>query len=110
VLLHRTLRSGQSIQEPGHVLVIGDVNPGAEITAGGDVVVWGKLRGMVHAGALGNNEAVVCALELRPTQLRIGSHIAMSPEETASTGTRPETASVIDGQIVARPWGNRAGQ
>jgi len=110
VLLRRTLRSGQSIQESGHVLVIGDVNPGAEITAGGDVVVWGKLRGMVHAGALGNSAAIVCALELRPTQLRIGSYIATSPEETASTGTRPEVASVIDGQIVARPWSNRAGQ
>ncbi|MBM4429029.1 MAG: septum site-determining protein MinC [Chloroflexi bacterium] len=109
VLLRRTLRSGQSIQETGHVVVIGDVNPGAEIFAGGDVIVWGKLRGMVHAGALGNSEAVVCALELRPTQLRIGTCIATSPAETASTGTRPEIAAVVNGQIVARPWSNRAG-
>jgi len=109
LLLRRTVRSGQSIRHPGHVVIIGDVNPGAEIIAGGDVVVWGKLRGMVQAGALGNDEAIVCALELTPTQLRIGSHIATSPDEDekGSTHRQPEIASVLDGQIVARPWSSR---
>lgn len=107
LLLRRTVRSGQSIRHPGHVVIIGDVNPGAEIIAGGDVVVWGKLRGMVQAGALGNNEAIVCALEMRPTQLRIGSYIATSPDEQGSTGLQPEVASVLDGQIVARPWSSK---
>jgi len=107
LLLHRTLRSGQSLQHPGHVVVIGDVNPGAEIIAGGDVVVWGKVRGMVHAGALGDNEATVCALQLTPTQLRIGSHIATSPEEKRSKGLQPEVAFVHDGRIVAEPWSGK---
>jgi septum site-determining protein MinC len=104
VLIRRTLRSGQAVQYPGHVVVIGDVNPGAEIIAGGDVVVWGKLRGIVHAGATGDDEAVVCALSLAPLQLRIGNHIARAPEGREDLPERPEMASVQDGEIVAEPW------
>jgi septum site-determining protein MinC len=104
VLVRRTLRSGQVIQHPGHVVVIGDVNPGAEIIAGGDVVVWGKLRGIVHAGATGDDGAVVCALSLAPLQLRIGNHIARAPEGREDLLERPEMASVQDGEIVAEPW------
>jgi septum site-determining protein MinC len=105
ILVHRTLRSGQVVQHPGHVVVIGDVNPGAEIIAGGDVVVWGKLRGVVHAGATGDDEAVVCALSLAPLQLRIGNHIARTPEGREDVPERPEMASVQGGEIVAEPWG-----
>ncbi|MBI4770229.1 MAG: septum site-determining protein MinC, partial [Chloroflexi bacterium] len=54
VLVRRTLRSGRSVRHPGHVVIIGDVNPGAEIVAGGDIVVWGRLRGVVQAGAGGD--------------------------------------------------------
>jgi len=104
VLIRRTLRSGQVVQYPGHVVVIGDVNPGAEIIAGGDVVVWGKLRGIVHAGATGDDEAMVCALSLAPLQLRIGNHIARAPEGREDLPERPEMASVQDGEIVAEPW------
>ena len=104
LVVRRTLRSGQSLRHPGSVTVIGDVNPGAEIIAGGDIVVWGKLRGTAHAGALGNEDAIVCALDLAPTQLRIGSHIARSPDDRRRK-PRPETARVRDGQIVAEPWG-----
>lgn len=104
ILVRRTLRSGQVVQHPGHVVVIGDVNPGAEIIAGGDVVVWGKLRGIVHAGATGDDGAVVCALSLAPLQLRIGSHIARAPEGREDLPQRPEMASVQDGEIVAEPW------
>lgn len=107
LLLRRTLRSGQLLQHPGHVVVIGDINPGAEIIAGGDVVVWGRVRGMVHAGALGDESAIVCALELSPTQLRIGSRIATSPDEKGRKGLHPEVAFVQDGQIVAEPWSRR---
>ncbi len=104
ILVRRTLRSGQVVQHPGHVVVIGDVNPGAEIIAGGDVVVWGKLRGIVHAGATGDDGAVVCALSLMPLQLRIGNHIARAPEEREDLPEQPEMASVQDGEIVAEPW------
>lgn len=106
ILVQRTLRSGQVINHQGHVVVIGDVNPGAEIRAGGSVVVWGRLRGTVHAG-LGEGQgenAVVCALQLSPPQLRIGDHIARSPADDSDHEIVPEMASVQDGQIVAEPW------
>lgn len=111
ILVRRTLRSGQSLHHPGHVVVIGDVNPGAEIVAGGDVVVWGRLRGIVHAGASGDGSAVVCALALAPMQLRISQHIARSPgselEQKHLNDIAPEIASVQDGQIVVEPWGTK---
>jgi septum site-determining protein MinC len=107
VLVRRTLRSGQTVRHTGHVIVIGDVNPGAEIIAGGDVVVWGRLRGTVHAGAGGDDDAVVCALALTPTQLRIGGHIARSPGGEPGRGILPEVASVQGDQIVAKPWGEK---
>ena len=104
VLVRITLRSGRRVRHTGHVIVIGDVNPGAEIIAGGDIVVWGRLRGTVHAGARGNEGAVVCALELKPMQLRIADNIAISPED-GRRKPRPEMASVRQGQIVAEEWG-----
>lgn len=102
VLLRRTLRSGYSLKNAGHVVIIGDVNPGAEIIAGGDVVVWGKLRGVVHAGAGGNEEAVICALDLSPTQLRIAGFISLTPKRRGKP--LPELARILDGQVVAEPW------
>ncbi len=102
ILVRRTLRSGYSLQHPGHIVVIGDVNPGAEVIAGGDVIVWGRLRGVVHAGALGNEEAIVCALDLAPTQLRISGQIATTPARRGKP--QPELARLKDGQVVAEPW------
>ena len=103
LIARRTLRSGQQLRHPGSITVIGDVNPGAEIVAGGDVVIWGKLRGTVHAGAMGNETAVVCALDLAPTQLRIAQYFARSPEGRRRKPT-PEVARVRDGKIVAESW------
>jgi septum site-determining protein MinC len=102
VMVERTLRSGNSIRHPGHVVVMGDVNPGAEIIAGGHVVVWGRLRGTVHAGAAGNDKATVCALDLTPTQLRIAGQIAISPKRRGKP--KPEIARIRDGQLIAEPW------
>ena len=104
ILVRRTVRSGQAVQHPGHVVIIGDVNPGGEVIAGGDVVIWGKLRGVVHAGAVGDDGAVVCALQMRPMQLRIGNHIARAPEERGKRPSRPEVALVKGDSIVAEPW------
>jgi septum site-determining protein MinC len=111
ILVRRTLRSGQSLHHAGHVVVIGDVNPGAEVIASGDVVVWGRLRGIVHAGAGGNDGAVVCALALAPMQLRISRYIARAPareldQENAGRNA-PEVASVQDDQIVVQLWGTK---
>ncbi|MCL6430568.1 MAG: septum site-determining protein MinC, partial [Anaerolineae bacterium] len=104
ILLRRTLRSGQVARHEGHVAIIGDVNAGAEIIAGGDVIVWGKVRGIVHAGAGGDENAVVCALYLAPTQLRIGPYIARAPEGRAMRPRGPEKAYIRDGAIVVEPW------
>ena len=106
LVVERTVRSGQRIEHPGDVIVIGDVHAGAEIIAGRHVIVWGKLHGMVHAGALGDESAVVCALDLAPTQLRIADHIARSPEERRRRPV-PEMARVRHGRIEATPWPHR---
>jgi len=106
LLVERTLRSGQRVHHPGHVVVIGDVHAGAEVIAGGHVVVWGKLHGLVHAGALGDEEAVVCALDLAPTQLRIAGYIARSPDDKRRR-PEPEIARVREGRIEAVPWHQR---
>lgn len=103
MVVRRTLRSGQSVRHTGSVVVIGDVNPGGEVMAGGDVIVWGHLRGVVHAGALGDDQALVCALSLAPTQLRIGGQIARPPEDKAQS-TQPEMARVEDGRIIVENW------
>ena len=106
MVVQRTLRSGQSIKYPGHVILVGDVNPGAEIIAGGHIIVWGKMRGLAHAGALGDAEALICAIELTPAQLRIAGYFGRPPE-----GRRrklvPETARVSEGAIVVEPWHTR---
>jgi septum site-determining protein MinC len=101
-LMCRTVRSGQVVRFPGHITLIGDVNPGAQIVAGGSIVVWGRLRGLVHAGALGDDKALVCAIDLRPTQLRIASFIARAPEESGRNP--PEVARIEQDQIVVEAW------
>jgi septum site-determining protein MinC len=98
----RTLRSGVRIEYPGNVVIVGDVNPGAEVIAGGSVIVWGRLRGVVHAGAQGNREATVRALDLSPTQLRIASEIAVAPARRGSP--KPEIVHLRDGRLQAESW------
>ena len=66
------------------------------------MIVWGRLRGVVHAGAGGDEAAVVCALDLAPTQLRIAGQIAVSPERRKYPG--PEIARIRDGQLIAETW------
>jgi septum site-determining protein MinC len=100
--VQQTLRSGQRIAYDGHVVIMGDVNAGAEVIAGGSVIIWGRLRGVVQAGAQGDEKAVVCALEMSPTQLRIAGEIAISPKK--ETDSQPEIARLMDGHLVAEPW------
>ena len=85
--------------------MLGDVNPGAEIVAGGDIMVWGVLRGMVHAGYPDNEQALVCALQLAPVQLRI-AHLLSRPPEGFEVQPRPEVATIRHGQIVVETWIN----
>ena len=83
--IHRTLRSGQSLTSEGNIVVIGDVNPGAEIVAKGDITVWGVLGVIAHAGSDGNTYSRIRALKLNAIQLRIGDIFARRPD----TGNMP---------------------
>jgi septum site-determining protein MinC len=103
--VHRTLRSGTSVRFDGDVVLYGDVNPGAHLVATGNIVVLGALKGMAHAGAGGDEDAFIMALQMRPTQLRIGRKIAVPPQR--ETGLVPERARVDDGQIVIEPFASR---
>ncbi len=102
VFIQRTLRSGFSLQTDGHAVVVGDVNPGAEIIAGGSVIVWGKVRGSIHAGASGDLQSVICGMELHPTHLRIGDQDA--PIHTKKGKPHPEMAFIQNGEIVFESW------
>ncbi len=100
---HRgTLRGGQSLQQLGSLVVVGDVNPGAELVATGDIVVFGALRGTAHAGAQGDAKARVFALELAPTQLRIATLIAA--DDGARRPREPEVAFIEGGRITLAPF------
>jgi septum site-determining protein MinC len=98
----KTLRSGTRIEFASHIVILGDVNPGAEVIAGGSVIVWGRVRGVVHAGAQGNQQAVVGALDLSPTQLRIAGEIAVAPERRSKP--QPEIVRLKNGRLQAEPW------
>jgi len=106
IFVHRTLRSGFKVSHHGHIIVLGDVNPGAEVIAGGSIIIWGRLRGVVHAGVDGDDSAVVCALEMEPTQLRIaGLHSAPPKLSRFLRGkAEPEMARIVNGVLVAVPW------
>jgi septum site-determining protein MinC len=103
LFLNKTLRSGTRIEFAGHVVVLGDVNPGAEIIAEGNIIIWGRLRGMVHAGSKGNRSAVICALDLSPMQLRIADEASsvLKPQESP----KPERARINEnGKLQAEFW------
>lgn len=109
LFVRRTLRSGQLINHHADVCLVGDVNPGAEIIAGGSIIIWGMLRGTVQAGALPENAkiATVCALYFSPAQVRIGDLISRGPELGGQPELRPEIALVRDNRIVVEPWSRR---
>ena len=85
MVITSTFRSGETIRHHGDVVVLGDVNPGSEITADGDIVVMGSLKGLVHAGAMGDNRAAIIALEIASPRIRIGDCEA----ELQGSGGRP---------------------
>ena len=102
LVIDKTLRGGQAVETEGSVIVFGNVNPGAQITAGGSVDIRGTCRGLVHAGAAGDSTAFIIADHLMPTQIRIANYVARSPDEPEDFG-KAERAYVKDGQIVIEP-------
>jgi septum site-determining protein MinC len=92
--LQMTIRSGVEIRHPGTIVIMGDVNPGGEVIAAGDIIIWGRLRGIAHAGSQGNNDCLIMALQMNPTQLRIAGYVARSPEQQP-TQPEPEVAYVV---------------
>lgn len=101
--LRKTIRSGQSINYPGNIVIIGDVNPGAEIYAAGNIIVFGTLRGVVHAGTNGNEKAIIAAFKLEPQILQIGNIITRSPEDEIKP-QYPEVAKIKNGNIIVEPY------
>jgi septum site-determining protein MinC len=100
LLVKGPLRSGQRVYAEDNLVVFGDVNPGAELIAAGDILVMGVLRGVAHAGVSDNSAAIIAALSLKPTQLRIGHFISRSPEFQEKHDSGPEIARVDAEQIV----------
>ncbi len=96
---NKTLRSGQTLESEGHVVIVGDINPGAEVVAAGNIFVMGTVKGTIHAGAKGDTNAIAIALNLSPTQLRIADIIARSPDGEANNEIYPEIAYVKDDKI-----------
>ncbi len=103
LFVNKTLRSGTRIEFPGHIVVVGDINPGAEIVAEGNVIVWGRVRGMIHAGSKGDRSAFICALDLSANQLRIANEVSamLKPQ----IDPKPEIASInSEGRLQAELW------
>ncbi len=100
--LKQTLRAGQAVSHQGHLVIVGDVNAGAEVEAQGDITIWGCLRGIAHAGIGGNKKAEIRALKLAPIQIRIGNVIARAPDRNHSGSPNsigPELAKLVGGKI-----------
>lgn len=93
--LETTIRSGVEIRHPGNVIIVGDLNPGGTVIAQGDIIIWGKLRGIAHAGAEGNRECRIMALKMEPTQLRIADLVARAPDSSPNQ-LEPEVAYITE--------------
>ena len=97
-----TVRSGEYLESPGNLLILGDINPGAKVSAEGNIIIWGKLLGIAHAGTKGNSNATISALQLRPVQLRIAEKIARGPKEKPQLGLA-EQAKIDSEEIIISP-------
>ena len=111
LFIKSTFRSGESLHHHGDVVVLADVNPGAEICADGDIVVVGSLKGWVHAGASGDNKAVIIALELPSSRFQIGKYTGVAPvnarRQPKSSASGPRIAYVRSRSIHVAPFAGR---
>lgn len=100
VSIAKMIRSGQVLKVDGDVLLIGDVNPGGTIIAGGNIFILGALRGVAHAGFNGNKDSVITASIMKPTQLRIGDIMNRAPENNKGDGSEMECAYVSENETI----------
>ncbi len=110
LLIKTTCRSGEVIRYPGDVVILADVNPGAEIIADGDILVFGSLRGLAHAGAGGDIQATIIALNLDASRIQIGPYIGMAPrsrKKSKSNRAGPSLVFVRRQHIYVAPFKGR---
>ncbi len=100
-----TVRSGEYLESSEDLVIIGDVNPGAVVSAEGNIIIWGRLLGIAHAGNKGNTQARISALQLRPIQLRIANKVARGPQEKPQLGLA-EQATINSEKIIISPIDN----
>lgn len=101
--LRKTIRSGQIYEYSGNLVVIGDVNNGAEVSAAGNIIVLGSVRGCVHAGSTGNDKAIIAAFYLEPQIMKIANLMTISPDDDIKP-SYPEVARIRNGNIVIEPY------
>ncbi len=102
LMLAGRVRSGQKVSTKKHLVVLGDVNPGAEIIAGGDILVMGRLLGTALAGQPENEDAIILALEFRPTQIQIGGYVAAGINASALKAA--EYAYIDEGVVIVEEY------
>lgn len=98
-----TLRSGQILESDTSIVIIGDVNPGASVSAGGNVIILGSLKGTVSAGLGGDSNAFIVALDMAPVQVRIGDTIARCSEKVKKGKAQTKIAYLEGGNIFIDP-------
>jgi septum site-determining protein MinC len=96
ITLARIIRSGQVLEVPGDLLLIGDVNPGGTVKASGNIYIMGALRGIAHAGCLGNDQAVIAASSMKPSQLRISDCLNRAPDHVENEEKHEMECAYID--------------
>ncbi len=96
VTITKIVRSGQIIEVPGNLLLIGDVNPGGTVKAGGNIFIMGALKGVAHAGCYGNDQAVIAASSMKPSQLRISDSLNRAPDYSNSEEKHEMECAYID--------------
>ncbi|MDQ0148706.1 septum site-determining protein MinC [Eubacterium multiforme] len=100
--LRKTVRSGQCINYNGNIVIVGDINSGAEVIVTGNIIVLGSIKGNVSAGSNGNSKAIIASFSLQPEILKIADVIALSPD--AEKPEFPEVAKIKDGEIIVEPY------
>jgi septum site-determining protein MinC len=100
VMMSCHLRAGQRVFHKGNIAILGDINPGAEVIAGGNIMIMGSLKGIAHCGYYGDESTIIAAYRLNPTQLRIADHVTRPPEGEDENAREPELARIKSGKVI----------